>query len=189
MSKGRQMLIAALVAVLVTIGFFFLLLSPKLAQIAEVQDGIEEARDEASQLQNEIDRLEEIRAQAPRTRARLARVADLLPSDAQLPTFIRQLQEAASLELVDLLSIAPSTPQPIEGAEEIDVITVGIVVNTFFHPLESFLARLENMDRLVEVQSLAITPVSTGNTPVPLNVTLQLRLYVVGENADLGSAG
>lgn len=188
MSTGRQMLVAAVVAVTVTVAFFFLLLSPKLAEIAEVQQSIEEARDEASRLQIEIDRLEDIRRQAPRTRARLAQVTDLLPSDAQLPTFIRQLQEAASLELVDLVSIAPSQPQPIEGAEGIGAITVGIVVNTFFHPLESFLARLENLDRLVEVSSIAVTPAGQS-IPVPLNVTLQLRLYVVGENADLGSAG
>jgi Tfp pilus assembly protein PilO len=186
------MIIAAAAAVGITVLFFVFLLGPKLGQISEVRDEVQSAEDLAATLRLQIQRLEDVRKDAPRTRARLARVNDLLPSDPQLPTFIRLLQDAALREGADLVSIAPQEPAPLPDANGVQVIGVNVVVNALFHPLENFLARVENLRRIVEVQSLAITPsaeVLSGGDALVLNAQISLQMYVVSDDASAGSSG
>ena len=178
MSERRPILIAAGVAVLVTAAFFLLLLQPKLAQISEVQDEIQTAMDEEQRPRLDLQRLEQVRKDAPETRARLARVSDLLPSTPDLPSFIRLAQTAANQEGVELISIAPSPPGEVEPG--IDAVAVSVLIEGGFHRTESFLARLENLPRLVEVTSIAISPLDDpGTGTLSLSTTLSLRMYVV----------
>lgn len=180
MSGRRQVLIAAGVGVLITVVFFFLLLLPKLNQISETQDDIDQARRAETELTADLNRLREVQRDAPETRARLARVADLLPSSPELPSFIRLLQQAADREGIDLQSIAPSPPGELD--QNVQQMTVSVLIEGSFRRTEGFLARLENLDRLIEVTSVAITPTTdelSGQTV--LSTTLSLRMFVAVE--------
>lgn len=187
MTPRRQMLIAVLAGVFVTILFFFFALRPKMAQIQEVRDQIDAARQEQVSLNGELERLREARQQRPEAIARLARLGDFLPGDPDLPGFIRLVQTAATASGVDLRSIAPTAPQASEEGEGIQVVPVTLTTIGGFHRLEDFLIRLENLKRLVEVRSITITPQPIPlSDQVTLNASIALEMYVVQPEARLG---
>lgn len=185
----RQALVAAVVAVAVTAGYFVALLRPKLNDISKTQKQVEEARREEQTLTNRLRQLEEARRSAPATMAKLNALRLLLPATPDLPGFIRQVQAAADTAAVDLRSIQPSRPTDLEDAQGIQTITINLAVTGAFRRMEDFLVRLENLERVVEVRSISLAP---GEQTVPgqvgLSGTLTLRLYVVREGARVGAA-
>lgn len=184
----RQIFIAVGAAIALVILFSFVLIKPKLGQIKEVNVKVQEAERREKEIRLSLDRLRAARAAAPRTQAELAKFQLLLPSTPDLPTFIRQVQSAADADGVDLISIAPSPPAALGGpgstATGVQVVSVNLQVVAGFFRLESFLSRLENLQRVVEVRSLGVSPqpdALTGETT--LQSTITLTMYIVEPGA------
>jgi Tfp pilus assembly protein PilO len=181
-------MIAAVVAVLITALYYVFLLQPKLAEISDTQRQTAQAREEAETLRNRLRVLEQARQNAPETMAKLNALRLLMPSTPDLPGLIRQVQEAADGSGVDLRSIQPSRPAPLQDATGVETINVNIAIVGGFRRIEDLLVRLETLQRIVEVRSISLAP---GEQLVPgqiaLSTTLTMRLYIVQENARVGS--
>ncbi|HVL33748.1 MAG TPA: type 4a pilus biogenesis protein PilO, partial [Actinomycetota bacterium] len=106
MNRSQQALIAGLSSILVTLAFFFLVLKPKMTEVADARAEVETAQDEERSLRNDLRRLQDVRARAPESTSRLARISRLLPSSPELPGFIRSVQGQANLAGIELKSIA-----------------------------------------------------------------------------------
>lgn len=185
----RRYAIAGIAAVAVVVLFFLFVLSPKLGDITEVQEQVEQVEDEQQSLRIRLRQLQQAQTNEPQTRARLATFERLLPSTPDLPVLIRQLQSTATVSGIDLASIAPSPPTTLAGATGIQVVAVNIQVRGGFFRLQTFLARLEDLQRAVEVTSLAISPGTDAATGLAtLSSTITLRMYVVEPNARLAGA-
>jgi Tfp pilus assembly protein PilO len=185
----RRYVLTAVAAVLIVAVFFLFLLSPKLKDISEVRDQIEQAQDENQTLRNRLRQLQTAQRDEPTTRARLAVFDRLLPPTPELPTLIRQLQTAAAASGIDLRSIAPSPPGALTGRTGVQVATVTIQVVGGFFRLQSLLTRLEELQRVVEVTSIAIAPQTDEVSGLfTLSSTITFRMYVVEPNASLGGA-
>lgn len=190
MNERRNLMIAAGAAFAITLLAFMFLIRPKFAQIAEARAQIAEAQAEESRLRGEITRLEAIRRDAPATIARLARISQYLPSEPRLPEFIRAVQSASTLAGVDLRSIAPSQPNPLVGATGIDTITVSLVMEGSYPRMQDFMARLENLQRVVQTTAFSFAPeIDPLSGRVQLNATLTMTMYVVQPNATIKPAG
>lgn len=184
MNPRRQALVAALGAIIVTVLFFVFALRPKLTQIGEVRDEIEQAQTEQRRLEAELKQLQQAQDERPRTIARLALANRYVPTEPDLPGFIRLVQTAATDAGVTLQSIAPSPPRDLEGARDLQIIDVTLTVQGGFFRLEDLLVRLEGLERLVEVRSLAVTPQSEGlSDQTTLNTSISLLMYVAGPEA------
>lgn len=189
MSGRRQTLAAAAGAVAVALLFFVFVLRPKIAEISKVHDRVVAARQQQQSLRNELTRLKDVRRDAPLTVARLQTVSQYLPSTSDLPGFIRLVQGAATLSGVDLQSIAPSAPTTLAGATGIQTISVTIVVQAGFRRVEDFLARMENLKRIVAISSIGLSPTTdplSGQTT--LASTLTMTMFVVQPDARIGAA-
>jgi Tfp pilus assembly protein PilO len=185
MNTRRQIVIAAAVAVGVTALFFFLLLSPKLKDISKTRDDVQAARVQQQTLQAQYDHLKEVRKNAPETMAKLAAISQYLPSTPDLPGFIRLVQDAATRSGVDLQSIAPSPPAALTGASGVQVINVTLTATAGFFRIDDFLARLENLQRAVEVRAFALSPTQSQLTSeLILNTTISLTMFVAQPNAN-----
>jgi Tfp pilus assembly protein PilO len=181
----RRYAIAGAAALAVVLIFFLFLLKPKFGQIADVRKQVQTERAQTTSLQI---RLRELQASAQndgQTLDRLSAVNRLLPATPDLPALIRELQTAATISGMDLLSIAPSPPAALANATGVESVSVNLQVNGGFFRLETFLTRLEDkLRRVVQVQSLAISPATdplTGLTT--LSTTLTFEMYVVQDNA------
>lgn len=185
----RRYALAAVAAVLIIGVFFLFLLSPKLKDISEVRDQFEQAQDEGQTLRNRLRQLQAAQRDEPTTRARLAVFDRLLPPTPELPSLIRQLQTAATASGIDLRSIAPSPPGALTGRTGVEVVSVTIQVVGGFFRLQSLLTRLEDLERVVEVTSIAISPqVDEVSGLTTLSSTITFRMYVVAPNASPGGA-
>lgn len=185
----RRYAIAGAAAVGLVVVFFLFLLSPKLNEITEVRDQTEQARDEGQTLRNRVRQLQAAQRDEPTTRARLAVFDRLLPSTPDLPSLIRQLQSAASSSGLDLRSIAPSQPTTLTGRTGIQTVNCTVQVIGGFFRLQSFLTRLEELQRVVEVTAISVSPQTESVSGLfTLSTTITFRMYVVAPNASLGGA-
>jgi len=180
----RRYALAAVAGLAIVLIFFVFLIKPKLTEISEVRDQIEQQKDQAQSLRIRLAQLKEAQRQQPQTQARLAIFDRLLPTTPDLPAMIRQLQTAASASGMDLVSIAPSPPAALSDATGVQTIGVNIQVRGGFFRLETFLTRLEDLQRVVEVTSISIAPETDTLTGLStLSSTITFRMYVVQPNA------
>ena len=187
----RRYALAAVAGLAIVLIFFVFVLKPKLTEITDVRDQVQSQQDQAQSLRIRLAQLKEAQRQQPQTQARLAVFDRLLPTTPDLPAMIRQLQTAATASAMDLVSLAPSPPANLTDATGVQTISVNILVRGGFFRLETFLTRLEDLQRVVEVTSISIAPETdtlTGLTT--LSSTLTFRMYVVQPNASVsgGSA-
>jgi Tfp pilus assembly protein PilO len=182
----RRYVLAGVAGLALIIVFFLFVLKPKLADITDVRGQIETEQDRTQSLQIALRQLQQAQQQQPQTLARLAIFNRLLPATPDLPALIRQLQTAASASGMDLVSIAPSQPQNLTGATGIQVVSVNLQLNGGFFRLETFLTRLEDLQRVVEITSIGISPETDETTgQMTLSTTLTFRMYIVQPNGRL----
>jgi Tfp pilus assembly protein PilO len=185
----RQITIAAVGAVAVTALFFLVLLKPKLSDISKTRDDVQTAKGAEQTLRTQLQHLQDVKGNAPGTMAKLAALSQYLPSTPDLPGFIQQVQNAATLSGVDLQSIAPSPPADVSGATGVQSISVTLTAQAGFFRVEDFLARLENLQRAVEVRSLSLAPQSSSmSSELVLNTTISLTMFVAQQGANAGGS-
>lgn len=177
----RQYIIAGVAAVALVAVFMLFLISPTSRKISSTRQDVETARSEGNSLRLQLQTLRAAQREAPAIQERLARFNTLLPADPDLPTLIRQLQTAADSAGIELNSIAPSPPTALTGQANVSTMQIVLQIRGGFFRLESFLARLELLQRVVEVNNLSITPARDPETNLfTLQSTVTLRTYVVG---------
>jgi Tfp pilus assembly protein PilO len=169
--------------------FFLVVLKPKLNQITDVRQKIEQERDQAQTLQNRLRQLQQAQRDEVTIRNRLSVFDRLLPQTPDLPSMIRQLQTAATASGMNLISMAPSPPSALTGAVGVQTVNVNLQVLGGFFRLQSFLTKLEDLPRVVEITSMSIAPQKDAVTQLDtLASTITFRMYVVQPNARLGGA-
>ena len=185
----RRIIIAGAVALAVVLLFFLLILKPKFSQISEVRAEIEGERQTTQTLEIRLRQLQAAQRNQVETTARLAALNRALPANPDLPSLIRQLQSIATRSGMDLLSIAPSPPTALENSTGVEVVSVNLQLTGGFFRLESFMTRLEDLPRVVEVASISIAPTTDQTTGlISLATTITFRMYVVQANASVAGA-
>jgi len=190
MNTRRQLIIATAVALIVTLLFFLILLKPKLNEISKARNDVDTARSQEQILRVELQHLQDVRKNAPDTTAKLAALSQYLPPTPDLPGFILLVQNAATLSGIDLQSIAPSPPTSLASATGVQAIPVTLTAQGGFFRIEDFLARLENLQRVVEVRTLTLSPTQTQlSSELVLTTTISLTMFVAQPNANARAAG
>lgn len=183
----RRYVLAGVAGLAIVLLFFLFILNPKLSEITDVRDEVEQEQDETDSLRIRLAQLRQAQREQPETQARLAVFDRLLPSTPDLPSLIRQLQTAASASGIDLVSLAPSPPADLTGAAGVQSISVNIQVRGGFFRLETFLTRLEDLQRALEVTSISIASGAEEETGLQtLSTALTFRMYVVQPTARVG---
>jgi Tfp pilus assembly protein PilO len=185
MRARMPLIVGFLVALLVTVAFFFLLWQPRSEEQAELEDEIATLQARQVQLNNEIRQLEEVQANELQIRAALARLEEFIPTGTAQPTVIRQFQLSADAAGVEITSVtfgapvvvdqAPPTGDPTLGLASIPVTMV--TEGGYFQQVDLF-RRLEvDVTRAVLVNSVAM---SAGGDGFPvLATTWAGRLYAL----------
>lgn len=157
MSGRTQIVVAAVVAVLVGVAFFFFFVKPRQNELAEVNEQIEVAEQETVRLQADLDRLRALQENAPLLEARLNEIRELIPQDDQVANFIFLVQDAATKSGVRFVQITPELPDvPPEGAQVAEIrVTIGGEGGYF--AVQDFIRRLYLLDRALRIDSLTMT--------------------------------
>ncbi|HLW18135.1 MAG TPA: type 4a pilus biogenesis protein PilO [Actinomycetota bacterium] len=187
MNTRRQLIVAGVIAVVVTALFFLFLLKPKLNDISKTRSDVATARAEQDTLNTQLAHLQDVKKNAPATMAKLAALSQYVPATPDLPGFIQQVQDAATASSIDLQSIAPSPPAAVTSSNGVETISVTLTCQAGYFRIEDFLARLENLQRAVEVRAISLSPIqSPVSSELVLSSTISLTMFVATPNASTG---
>jgi Tfp pilus assembly protein PilO len=161
----------AIVVVLLSVASWFLLISPKYADAADIRGQTETSRIQQVALEHKIADLRQQSAQLPTFRAALKKSQQALPSDSGMPDFLRQLQTSGNRAKVSVSNISVVTPQLVKDSTTLYEVPITLTAKGTTDKLGVFLVQLQNVQpRAVLVESANLT--SQSATKAQLDLTL-----------------
>jgi Tfp pilus assembly protein PilO len=159
------MLIAGIAGGLVLILlWYFVLFSPTSSDLNDTRDEVATVQSQNEELENTIRRLKELSRNAPQQEATLRTLRAAIPANPDLAEFILQANDIAAAAGIDWLSIAPTPPAASPGGPQ-STIALSIQIDGGFFQVLDYLNRLEDLERLVLVDSVNVSAGSeTSNT-------------------------
>ncbi len=183
---------AALIAVLVLVAGWFLLISPQRAEVADLQAQTEAQENTNSSLDTELAVLKQENKNLPEKQAELAALQTKVPQTAELPTYIREMQEVGRKSGVAFTSLTPTAPVTVGGVsseggalmpETLAALNVDMVVTGSFFEITKFMNDLETASRYTLVSGYVIdsegTETESGQGTADLTATVNARIYLV----------
>jgi len=184
MSQTRKWSVLAAVLVLAIFAAgWFLLVSPKRSQAADLKD---QAASQAAANATLTQKLQVLKAQQqdlPQQQAKLARFKVQIPDNPALPSLIRDLSTAGRKTGVSIDALAPSEPvvaaapgttaatpvaptgaQSAGAAPTLYVIPLDVKVSGNYFELEQFVNRLEGLKRSFNVSGFTLTPATASTS-------------------------
>jgi Tfp pilus assembly protein PilO len=181
MTTSHKWMAGALaLAVAVAAAGWFLLVSPKRGEAADLNAQAESQNSGNSSLETDLALLKQQKKDLPEQQARLAELRTKVPQVEGMPSLIRELNAAAAKAGVDLQSMAPSPAVPVsvgddpEAAAPVEIVdgvlppeqlaainTEIVVVGSYFE-IERFVNAVENLDRYVLVPNLTVTEIDSA---------------------------
>jgi Tfp pilus assembly protein PilO len=184
--RGRRAVVVAGVgmAILALLLIFFLVL-PKMSQVSEAQQELEESFTERETLSSRLAALRQAREEAPANLATIRRVDQQVPPTADLPGLILLLRNAASGAGVAVLTLTPAPPTPSEDGSfsSISVSTSG--EGTYFSVVD-YLFSLETLPRAATVESLELSPTEGSDLAFVATITLYTSDISSGPGSEPG---
>jgi Tfp pilus assembly protein PilO len=160
-----------LVVVLLSVASWFLLISPKYTDAADIRGQTETSRMQQVTLEHKIADLQQQSTKLPTFRAALKKSQQALPSDSGVPDFLRQLQTSGNRAKVSVTNITVATPQLVKGFTSLYQVPITLNAGGSTAALSVFLVQLQNVQpRAVLVESANLT--AADSSTAQLNLTL-----------------
>jgi Tfp pilus assembly protein PilO len=182
-NRRAPLIVAAVFVVLAILAVMFLLM-PKLGDVEEARERLQETQEQELVLETELARLREAAEEAEDVRRELADFRRAVPPVADLPGLINQLQTAADISGVEFFAISPGDPVPTPDGRATQVPASIEVIGGFF-PVDEFLSRLESLPRAAKVTQIDVEE-GPGSLP-QIDVTLQTLFYTTDLDAGPGA--
>ena len=161
--KDRRRIIVAAVAVLFVCGLFYMFfIRPRSSEVTKARAAVVAAESEQQQLQLDLQRLEELKENAPKLNALLERIRGYVPKDDEIPNFIFQVQEAANTAGVSFVQITPELPKPPAQPAPLAEVRITMTSSGSFFSLQDFIRRLYTLDRALRIDTLALAAAGAG---------------------------
>jgi len=188
----QQKFIATIVAmVLVAVLIVALLVVPQFTRLSNLGQSVAQAQAEADAARVLLEQRQEIKARSAETEAKILRLANQLPENPELPTFIIELQDVINESGLDFAEMSPS--EPAANPAGYDVISIDLVVQGEWVDVVVMLQRLRRVTRQIRIVSFDITefeppaPATEVTSPVapdPRNLvqsSMTIEIYTMGE--------
>ena len=176
----RALIFGAIGSVLLVLLWYFLLWSPRQEEIKVAQERTETAEQQAVTLEREIKRLQEAQRDEPLKQARWAELQAAAPDEPALGQFILDVNAAASASGIDFMTISQTPPTPSEMGG-LSVIRLNFSIAGGYFQILDFMNRLTDMQRLVVIDSVSLSPGETGR----LSASLGTRMFTTAAGIDV----
>jgi Tfp pilus assembly protein PilO len=157
MQGRRAVIVAGAGAAVLALLLVFFLVLPKMTQVTEAQQELEDSRAQQQTLSAQLNALEQAREEAPENEAAIREVDAMVPPTADLPGVILLLRNAAVVSGVQVLSLTPATPATSETGE-FSSIAVSATGEGSYFSLVRYLHEIETLPRAATVQSVDLNP-------------------------------
>jgi Tfp pilus assembly protein PilO len=156
------------------LGLYMLGIKPSTTKLSEVKADVRTTQDEISALKVKLAELQELKRNEEQLRADVARLSKGLPSDAEVSSYIRQVQQIASDAEMQFLSITPGVPA--DGATPgLKSISLTVASEGSFFSVEDFISKMERLERAVRIVSFNLS----GASP-RLSLALSMNMFMQG---------
>jgi Tfp pilus assembly protein PilO len=184
----RAPLFAGLAAAGVAILMILLLVLPKMGQVSQAQDQLDETRREGQTLESRRNALNDAKDAAPQARKTIAELNKRIPPVADEPGLILLLQNAAIHAGIDLVSLSPGNPT-LDAATGLSTIDVSVSATGTYFDVTQFMYEIETLPRAAIITTASLSPGSTtGSAGVPLlTLTATVQTYTSDTSAGPGS--
>lgn len=174
MNPRTRMILAIAGAIVVVLLAFFLLISPRRTELADVKAQVQQEQDLTQTLEADLQRLQELQAQEPQLRADLERIRQLVPEEYEIPNFLFQVNTAANQSGVDFLRITPELPKtPPEGVALAE-IRVTLDGSGGYFAVQDFIRRLYALDRALRIDLLSLSSADGAAGEISLSATARI---------------
>lgn len=188
-AKRQWTLLTALACLVVLVAGYMLLVRPQHSKAASIKAQTSGVQSQITTLRSQLARLTEESRDLAGQQAALYRIAQQLPTDPQMPTLLRKLDQSAGVTGVELVNVAPGNPTvatptvatgaaggtaasaapvakgvtgaPIAGLAQIPVV---LTVSGDYFQMERFLDSLEGLQRSMLVNSFTLAYAKTTAT-------------------------
>ncbi|MHB0979762.1 MAG: type IV pilus inner membrane component PilO [Thermoleophilia bacterium] len=178
MSRRNVYILIGLLLVVVLVAYWFLLLSPLRAKIAEVDTQIETELSTLAQNQARLATLEQTRQDAKRNEGRLIELAKMVPQHTEIPSLLLQIQDLATESGIDFLTISPGAPK---SAGMYEVVDLNVQFEGTFFDVNDFMYRAEQMaagpGRILAVKTVSLSPFGEDLAKASPRLTVAMTLY------------
>ena len=151
-----RIIAAAVAALMVCLLFFFFFIRPRQSEITKVEEEITSAQAEQQNLTLQLERLEELKENAPELNATLEQIRGFVPKDSEVPNFIFQVQDAANSAGVSFVKITPELPKPPAQPAPLAEMRITISATGRFFSLQDFTRRLYSLDRALRIDTMSL---------------------------------
>jgi len=194
------------IALVVLAGSWFLLVSPKRGEAADLQSEADSQLNVNQALTTELALLKQQKKDLPEQQAQLAELQTQVPQTPSMPSLIRLLDTAGTRSGVDLVSMAPAAAIPVMSAEgatdavdgvlpadQLAAVNADIVIHGGYFEIVKFVNSLENLERYVLVTNMTITQPDTATDTSStssadegqLTATLSSRVFLLPAAAEV----
>jgi Tfp pilus assembly protein PilO len=194
----------ALLVVLMLVAGWFLLISPKRSEAADLQAQTTAQMAQNASLQNQIAVLQSQAKNLPAQQAELAAIRQHLPDNPALPGLVRSLTDAATKSGVTLVSLAPSTPSAAPAAKTttpsgtttapatgtgqsaaaaaaaaagatLTMVPITVTVTGSYYDTELFLNKVEGLTRSFLVTGFTVAPAQSQGSSATGDLTTVIQ--------------
>ena len=173
-------ILAGLGTLFLTTVWWMFFISPKNAEIADLEDELNVAIGNEQLLRVTINQLESIRQSEVEYLAALGQLEGLIPERPLLEDFIEQVYALTLDTGIDLQTLAPSVPSVAEGSL-LREIKVSAQIEGEFFELLGFLFGLNDMERLVRVDSISVSSSQDDVEGTVLSASVQMTLFTLAD--------
>lgn len=176
----RVGLLVTLAVLLVTGAWWMILISPKNGDIADLEQELIGAIDTEQRLRVQINELETIRQAEVEYLAALGRLDALIPERPLLEEFIEQIYQLTTETGVELQTLAPSIPSSPDDTD-LREVAVSVQIEGKFFELLGFLFGLNDMERLVRVDAIAVSSSTDEVEGTILSASIEIKLFTLAD--------
>ena len=183
MQGRRGVIVAGAAAVIVALLLIFFLVLPKMGQVSDAQQELQDTQAQQDVLQSQLSALRTAMEQAPENAAVIREVNQMVPPTADLPGLILLLRNSATVAGVQVLSLTPAPPV-LSETNDYSSIAVSASGEGSYFAVVKYLNEIETLPRAATVETIDMSPTETTST---LTFAATITMYTSDVSAGPGS--
>ena len=183
----RRVLIGGLVAILITVAWYFFVVGPINERKDIAQTDLETAESQEFTLRTTLSRLQKIEENQLEYATAIGRLQTAIPPDPRLAELIDDLSFLADENGIVLANISFATPT-LAPDTDIFIIGTSMSIEGQFFEILGFLYGAAELDRVMTIESLNMTPSADDSGFHTMSASLSGSVYTtsnLGANLDL----
>lgn len=168
--KPARVVIAVLPAIVFMAAYGYLGLLPKYKKIESLKQDIVKQQNEIVKSQSMVDRLDILKAENAKLKARLAQLEEHLPEEGEISSLLKQVSDLGIEAGLKILVWKPA-PRRRHASGVVYEIPVSVQLTGSYHRLGYFFASLANLERIVNVTDIKLSGPKPHGDEAILNVS------------------